>query len=359
MPTKAIFGRFIEKYINREYSTRSLLLNVEIDEKNHFQFNLFHNGKQLLKDHSKTCLSEEISEKIKGYVDEITPLADKYDMDSLLMIQSKISSFTDDFFPKSISDLLINNRDQYRYLVIEDDEVPINIPYGILFFPEKKVDGCLTDRGFFLSEYYTIVRSNTTNEYILDVNRFATFSTDDLDGSITEENELIAFFENKKPGITRKIESIDDLDEVLQTINPNCLHFCCHGSTNCQIFARKNGNEEIIEMDFFNLHRFPKNTFINLNICSSAYTQYDNKVPRSIANKLLNRNANLIVMTEWPISDSFAYLIGTGLYKRILKDETVLQAIHSIKKEAVTKSDKLTAITYSLRGNPNLRLSIN
>lgn len=359
MPTKAILGRFIEKYTNREYSNRSLLLNVEIDSKNHFQFNLFHNGKQLQVDHSKLFLSEEISEKIKSFIDDITPLSDQFNLDSLLMIQSRISSFTDDFFPKSISDILLTNHDQYKYLVIEDDEVPINIPYGILFFPDKNVEGCLSDRGFFLSEYYTIVRSSTTNSYTLDVNKFATLSTDDLDGSINEEKELVNFFENIKPGITRKIENVKDFANVLQTEDPNCIHFCCHGNTDCQIVSKKKGNDEIIEMDFFNLHRFPDNTFINLNICSSAFTQYDSKVPRSIANKLLNRNANLVIMTEWPISDSFAYIIGTELYKRILSNETVLQAVHNIKQKAINDSDKLTAITYSLRGNPNLRLIIN
>jgi hypothetical protein len=111
-------------------------------------------------------------------------------------------------------------------------------------------------------------------------------------------------------------------------------------------------------MAFFSLYRFPPNTLVFLNICYSAYTKYEDKVPRSIANKFIDRNAHLVIMTEWPISDSFASLIGTKFYRRLMSKETALQAVHNLKKEAKTIADKFTAMTYSLRGNPNLTIEI-
>ncbi len=359
MPKKSILGRFITRTSSKEYNHRSLLLNVEIDSTNHFYFQLFNGGNKVFEGRSRISLSKELSASIKEYIDEISPLADNFDDRALLAIQSKLSQFTDDFLPKSISDYLIKNKSIYYYLVIEDESIPINIPYGILFFPDRSVKKCISTKGFFLSEFFTVVRSKMSSESELTVKKVLTLSSDDLDGSKKEEEELFAYFNSKKPGLAEKIDDKNHFQSLIDRYNPNCFHFCCHGTENCEIATIKNGNIELIEMDFFNLHRFPDNTFIYLNICLSAYTKYDHTIPRSIASKFLDRNANLVVMTEWPIDDSFAYIIGTEFYKRVLDNETAVQAIHNIKTKAVTPIDKLTAITYSLRGNPNLKIVLN
>ena len=60
--------------------------------------------------------------------------------------------------------IFIKNRNNYYYLVIEDEAIPVNIPYGVLFFPDRSITNCISDKGFFLSEYYTVLRSTSANE---------------------------------------------------------------------------------------------------------------------------------------------------------------------------------------------------
>ena len=45
MSRKAILAKFQKANGNREYNHRSLLLNIDIDTSNHFQFSLFNCGK--------------------------------------------------------------------------------------------------------------------------------------------------------------------------------------------------------------------------------------------------------------------------------------------------------------------------
>jgi len=359
MAKKAILGYFSEKQISRDYKHRSIMLNVELDDEAYFQFSAFHNGKMAAKGRGRKKSSAALKDEIKIYVDELVAIARTPAPPAILSIQSKLSSFTDDFFPKNISDFLLSCKDEYSYLIIDDEDIGLNIPYGILFFPDRNVKNCISNRGFFLSEYYTIVRSISTNSTSLKITNVATISSDDLPGSTREESNLEALFNAIHPGAVISITDRNHLAAVLVNNDPNCFHFCCHGTRDCKIRLKKHGISEEIEMNFFNMHRFPQNTFVFLNICSSAYTHYDESIPRSIANKLIDRNTHLVVMTEWPIDDDFAYIIGTQFYARMFSDETALQAIHNIKKGTRNLSDKFTAMTYSLRGNPNLKISLH
>lgn len=357
MANKSILGFFSTKQDNKDYVHRSLFLNVEVDQNQFFNFKLFNNGKMKASGRSRKTSNTELKTEIKNYVDELTKASKILTPDSINAIQRKLSQFTDDFFPKEISDFIIENKGEYYYIVI-DDEIDINIPYGILMFPDPTVKDCISPAGFFLSEYFTIVRSKQSDNSSLSISNITVLSSDDLDCSKIEEQELSSYFNKLKPGILIPIADKNHFANVLSTIQPNCLHFCCHGNSNCQIISFKNNVYEYFDMEFFSLHRFPQNTIVFLNICLSAYTTYDDHVPRSIANKFIDRNAHLVIMTEWPISDAFASLIGTKFYLRLMNKETALQAVHKLKREAKSVQDKFTAMTYSLRGNPNLRIEI-
>jgi len=358
MANKSILGFFSTKQNNKDYVHRSLLLNIEVDQNHNFNFTLFNHGKMKASGRSRKTSTPELKTEIKAYVDELTKVSTILTPESIYAIQSKLSKFTDDFFPKEISDFIIENKGEYHYIVIDDDEIDINIPYGILMFPDQTAKDCISQEGFFLSEYFTIVRSKQSGNSSLSISNITVLSSDDLACSLSEEQELSSYFNKLKPGILIPITDKNHFADVLSTIKPNCLHFCCHGNSNCQIVSFKNNVHEYFEMEFFNLHRFPQNTLVFLNICSSAYTNYDDQIPRSIANKFIDRNAHLVIMTEWPISDAFASLIGTKFYRRLMNKETALQAVHKLKREAKRIEDKFTAMTYSLRGNPNLSIEI-
>ncbi len=361
---KRILDRFFSTgTTTKDYAHRSLLLNIDLNESNKFCFTLSASeiieGKSKIPFDSsfKTTIQNIIVSIIKLSIDE--KLSDDDFYKQLTLIQSKLSVITDDFLPQSIREYFLVNKDLYDYLVIEDDNIDFNIPFGVLFFPKKSENQSITGRGYFLSELYTLIRSTETSESVLQLTKIRTLSSENLPGSILEERAILDFFNSKISNIAEPINSIEELEESLKNESCNLYHFCCHGGINCNIISEKKGIENEIGMDMFNLIRFPDHTFVFLNICLSNFTTYENEIPRSISNKLINRHSELVVVTEWPINDFVGFKMGTNFYTEVLeKGRTSIQAIHNIKKNITNKRNKFTAIAYSLKGNPNLRFEV-
>lgn len=359
---KRFFDRFFTiGTTTKDFTHRSLLLNIELDTDNRFTFTL--STPALIEGKSKLSNTAVFTSKINLYIEKITTIKTTAD---LIQVQSELSSFTDDFLPLNIRKFLLNNKSLYDYIVIEDDSIDFNIPYGILFFPDRSTGVSLSGKGYFLSELYTPIRAIQEKQSKKDIkisdteiNKICVLSSDDLPGSLKEEDDIIKYFNNKISDIAFSIQDENELETELTNQICNLYHFCCHGNKNNEILSNKNGKTIYMDLDFFNMYRFPQSTTIFLNICLSNYTKYDGVAYRSISKKFINREAELVVMTEWPINDDVAFRMGTEFYRRIIDmKETPLVAIHNIKKLFSSLDDKLTAITYSLKGNPYMRISI-
>lgn len=358
---------FLDKFLTtgtttKDFIHRSLLLNIELDQDDRFNFSL--STPSLIEGKSNLKNTPIFSSQLNSFIDAIENIKS---MNDLINIQTQLSPFTDDFLPLEIRKFLLHNKSLYDYIVIEDDSIDFNIPYGILFFPDKSTGISISGKGYFLSELYTPVRAiqekqrKRENIKISDteINKICVLSSDDLPGSKKEEAAIIKYFNDKTNGIAVSIQDENELKAELSDQICNLYHFCCHGNEKCQIVSNKNGNRIEMNLSFFNMYRFPQNTTIFLNICLSNYTIYDGVAYRSISKKLINREAELVIMTEWPINDAVAYRMGTEFYKRIIeKNESPLVALHNIKKSFSTLPEKLTAITYSMKGNPYMRISI-
>lgn len=358
---KRFFDRFFTiGSTTKDFAHRSLLLNIELDKDGRFNFTL--SATSLIEGKSNLLNNPVFVSRINSFIKDIENIKDIAD---IINVQRQLSSFTDDFLPLEIRKYLLANKSLYDYLVIEDDSIDFNIPYGILFFPDKSDGLSISGKGYFLAELYTPIRaiqeksSNKTDIPVSEIEKVCVLSTDDLKGSIQEEKSIIDYFNSKKNNIAVSIQDEVQLEKELANQNCNLYHFCCHGNNKCQIVTVKKGTPRYLDTDFFNLCKFPQNTTIFLNICSSNFTVYDGITYRSISKKLINREAELIIMTEWPINDSVAFRMGTEFYNRVIeKKESALSAIHNIKKSFTTIPEKLTAITYSLKGNPDMRLKI-
>lgn len=351
MSFKNIIDEIFSHGSHKHFKYNSLILNVDLNN-SHLSFSLFHQGKKVAfgisrKELNNTLISD-FKKLIKDYI--ISANYRKFDM-----MQRTLSALTDDVVPQSIRDYFISYKTDFPYLVVEDENLPYNIPYGIFFFPDRNITNCISKYGFFLSEYFTIIRSNQAKPNELLINTLGVISSEDLPGSLLEEKNINDLL-NKNINII-PVNNISELEKALFKDNPECLHFCCHGNTNNEIIFFKNNHKNVIHRDFFNLHRFPDGAFIFLNICFSNYTNYETEIPRSISDKFLDRNSALVVVTEWPIYDSFAYTIGTNFYKEISNGLSAIEIVHKIKRNAKNLDEKVTALSYSLRGNPNLKIS--
>lgn len=347
----------------KDYAHRSLLLNIDLNESNKFCFTL--SASEIIEGKSKLSFDSNFKTNIQNIIISIIKLSinnkltDDEFFKQLTSIQSTLSVLTDDLLPQAIREYFLVNKDLYDYLVIEDDNIDFNIPFGILFFPTNTEKKSITGRGFFLSELYTLIRSTETSESVLQLTKARTLSSENLPCSILEEKEILDFFNSKISNIAEPINSIEELEDSLKNESCNLYHFCCHGGFDCNIIAQKSGIDNEIGIDMFNLIRFPDHTFVFLNICLSNYTTYENEIPRSISNKLINRHSELVVVTEWPINDFVGFNMGTNFYKEVFEEgRTSIQAIHNIKKNITDKRHKFTAIAYSLKGNPNLRFEV-
>lgn len=344
----------------KDFAQRSLILNIELDDKSRFSFLLA--APNPIEAKSALLYNSVFDSQIKGFITDFENIQDEND---IIQLQKKLSKFTDDFLPLPIRKYLLANKDLYDYLVIEDDSIDFNIPYGILFFPEKSNGISISGFGYFLAELYTPIRAmqekneRKESDSVSEIEKLCVLSSEDLPGSVQEETTIINYFNNIKSHLAISLQDEMHLENELKDHVCNLYHFCCHGTKNCKLATVKKGNPKYIDMDFFSLYQFPKHTTIFLNICSSNYTIYDGTNYRSISKKFINREAELVIMTEWPIDDTVAFKMGTEFYKRVIeKKEPALVAIHNIKKELTSISEKLVAITYSLKGNPNMKIAI-
>jgi hypothetical protein len=351
MGFNSIFHKIVPIKATKDFKHNSILINIDTLQGDRLSISLYVNGSERAKGTSRKVFDEDFVNRAKNEIQKHLVDLTHCDIRSL---QSKMSELTDDILPQSVRDFLIKYRNDYNYLVIEDDCVGLNFPFPILFFPVSDSQNTISEYGFFLSEKYTIVRANSNISEDIEVKKIAILSSEDLKGSIEEERKISDILDNGTNVEIINVENQNHLEQLLTKNQPEVFHFCCHGNEKNQIVFMKNGAYESIDVDYFNLFRFLDSSIIILNICFSNYTNYITPCPRSIAEKVLDRNAGIVLSTEWPIDDRFAYAVGTNIYKSIIDGKSIIEILHMTKMQASSFCEKMTALTYTLRGNPNI-----
>lgn len=342
---------------DKDFRHHSTTLFIELDDEGYCNFRLNYNGQLREYPKSRIVLNDVFTQRITTIIFNCFIKGEYQDPILFSDYQSELAEITDDLFSRELRKDIFLIKNNIKYLVISDEYMPINLPYPILFFPDPTYKNGISENGFFLSEVFTIIRSSIPTYNEIKINEVFTLSSDDLTGSTKEEQILNDFFESKSIS-TVSLEDLDVLKQALHDAKGDLFHFCCHGSVdNCIVF-QKSGKWHEIKMNDLSLSKFKDGSFLVLNICNGNFTNYDVQIPRSMADKLLDRNAELVLTTEWPIYDNFAFFLGTSLYKSLLNKKSIAYTLHELKEKAITFDDKITALGYTLRGNPNLKINI-
>lgn len=342
---------------DKDFRHHSTTLFIELDDEGYCKIRLNYNGKLKKYPKSRIVIDDVFIERFTSIISKCFINGEYQDSKLFSDYLSELAEITDDLFSRELRKDIFLIKNNIKYLVISDEYMTINLPYPILFFPDPTYKNGISENGFFLSEVFTIIRTSIPTYNEIKINEVFTLSSEDLAGSIKEEQIIKDFFESKSI-YAESIEDINLLKKALKDNKGDLFHFCCHGSDDNSILFQKSGKWHKIKMNDLSLSKFKNGSLIVLNICYGNFTNYDFQIPRSIADKLLDRNAELVLTTEWPIDDSFAFFLGTTLYKSLLSKKSIAYTLHEIKEKASTFDHKITALGYTLRGNPNLKINI-